>query len=91
MIAEPIPDTLVRGRTLFGIHHPSRRTCIRLLMQRNGVIVDVTAGVAKIIKMKMTKVVWMDVPGRGQNPVFHAAELYAKAVGREKQPFQDLH
>jgi len=86
-----IADTLLRGKKLFGIHHPSRRTVIRLFVQQNGDVIDVTVEVAKAIKCKVVKQRWMEIPGKGQNPVFAAAVLYAKSIGKEMYPFRDLH
>ena len=87
-----IEDRVIGKKILYGIHHPSRKTAVRLFIVADGNLTDVTEYVAKIIKTKMIeRRKYTDIPMAGSNPVHKAAEILAHATGKTKQRYKDLY
>ena len=85
-------EVKIGRRTIFGIHHPTKRTQVRLLVITDGQVEDVTQYIAKITKLELVRQrKWVDIPQHGSNPVHRIAELFANATGRQQQKFVDLY
>jgi len=87
-----VREVKIGRRTLFGVHHPTKRTQVRLFVISDGQVEDVTQYIAKVTKLELVRQrKWVDVPKYGHNPVHRIAELFADATGRPQQKFVDLY
>ena len=86
-----VSETKIGRKTIHGVHHPRDRSCVRLFITSGHKVIDVTAYVAKVTKLKLVqRRKWIDV-GNGSNPVQAVVSIFAAAVGRDKQPYTDLY
>jgi len=85
---------LLRRGKLSGVLHPSR-PWVRIFSQQDGITVNVTVEIAKILKRRVVETDWMAVPERKRcilvpHVICMYDEAIAEANGEEEAPMSEL-
>ena len=81
----------VGRKTIFGVHHPKKRTVVRLFIIEDREIIDITQYVAAALKLPLIhQRKWVEIPKGGSNPVKAIVEQFAQFTKRD-QKWRDLY